>query len=87
MKPKVKVRYTFRIHKNGVVIQRYDSSSIRRFKNHIRTIKWQNKDFKVYLKANYSNGYYNDGYYENLNDLLFALEAFADPWIIKHLYG
>jgi len=81
-----KIRFTFRIVKNGKVIQRYDSSSLRRFKNHIGTINWQNRDFKVYLKVNYGSGFYNDGIYENREDLLFALDAFADPSIPKYLY-
>ncbi len=80
-----KVSYTFKVFKNGQLIQRYDSSSLRRFRNHVGTIKFQN-NFEVYLKANYGNGYYNDGIYTNYKDFLLALYAFADPAIPKYLY-
>ena len=83
---KHKVRYTFHILQKGKIVQRYDSSSLGRFRNHIRTIKWQKSNFKVYLKINYGGGYYNNGIYGNRNDLLFTLDAFADPAIPKYLY-
>ena len=81
-----KIRFTFRIVKNSKVTQRYDSSSSGRFRNHTRSIRWQNRDFKVYLKVNYGNRFYNSGIFENLKDFLFALDAFADPAIPKYLY-
>ena len=81
-----KIRFTFRIVKNSKVTQRYDSSSSGRFRNHTRSIRWQNRDFKVYLKVNYGSRFHNDGYYENEKDFLFALDAFTDPAIPKYLY-
>jgi hypothetical protein len=71
----------FYVVKRGFKEQRYDSSSIRRFKNHISTIKWQNQDFKVYLKVNYGKGFHNDGFYQSKEELLFALDAFTESSI------
>lgn len=87
MKKERLIRFTFRVCKNNKVMQKYDSSSIRRFKNHIGTINWQNLNFKVYLKANYSHGYFNDGFYYAPGELLFALEAFTDISIREYLHG
>jgi len=81
-----KIRFVFRIVKSGEIVQRYHSSSIRRFRKRVGTINWQNHDFKVYLRVSYGNRFYNSGIYENLKDFLFALDAFADPSIPKYLY-
>lgn len=81
-----KIKCTFRILRKGRVVQRYDSSSIQRFRNHTRPIRWQNRDFKVYLKVNYGNRFHNDGIYENQKDFFFALDAFVNPAIPNYLY-
>lgn len=81
-----KFRFTFHTLKRDKMIQRYHSSSIRRFRNHIGTINWQNRDFKVYLRVGYGDRFYNAGIYENQKDFLFALDTFADPAIPKYLY-
>jgi len=81
-----KINYYFHILKRGEIGQRYHSSSIRRFRNHISTINWQDCNFKVFLRVNYGNGFRNEGIYENKEKLLFALDAFADPAIPKYLY-
>lgn len=81
-----KIRFIFRIVKSGEIVQRYDCSSKRRFRNHIGTIKWQNEDFSVFLRVKYGDGYDNAGVYRTKEDLLFALDAFADSAITKYLY-
>lgn len=86
MKTKRRTNLSFQILKNQKIVQRYDSSSRRRFKNHIASINFQNPSFTAYLKANYGNGFYNDGLYRKQSDFLFALDAFADSSISKYLY-
>ncbi|MDO8487554.1 MAG: hypothetical protein Q7S45_04620 [Candidatus Curtissbacteria bacterium] len=81
-----KTNYSYKVMIAGRTVQRYQSPSIRRFKNHLATIKWQNADFNVYLKVRYGPGFQNEGIYENSHDLLFALDAFSDPAISKYIY-
>lgn len=56
--------------------QRYETTSYRRFYNHVGTINWGN--CPVYLRVSYGDGYYNDGEYTNKKEFLEALEAFID---------
>lgn len=82
-----KPNFTFRVIKNGKTIDRCQTHSKRRFNNRIRTINWQNRPLKVYLRVSYGVGedvfgkmvnFYNDGEYETKNDLLSALSAFTE---------
>ena len=82
-----KINYTLRILKGRKIIQTYRSFKIRRFKNYIASINWQNCDFRVYLKVSYGSEFHNSGVYKTKEDLLFALDTFADPAIAKYLYG
>jgi len=82
----LKINYTLRI-KKGKAVRLYRSSKIRRFRFYIASINCQNQNFRAFLKVNYGNGYYNDGIYETKDDLIFALDAFADPAIPKYLDG
>lgn len=86
MSVKNKLNYTFRVIKDGKTIDRCQTHSNRRFYNRIRTINWQNNPLKVYLRVSYGRtecnmgcvcNFYNDGWYENRKELMFALEAFA----------
>jgi hypothetical protein len=65
---------------------RYESSSWRRFYNHVGTIKWENKPF-VYLRVSYGQAqdvfgktqtFYNDGEYDNKSDFHLALKEFVE---------
>jgi len=87
MNSKNKLNFTFRVIKNGKTVERYETHSKRRFYNKIRTINWGNGVEKVYLRVSYGKGidnfgkmtnFYNDGEYENKDDLLWALSAFTE---------
>lgn len=65
---------------------RYETTSIRRFLNHVRTIKW-GKDTLAYLRVSYGKdkdnygkwqNFYNDGDYTNKKDFTQALNAFLE---------
>ena len=84
---KKKPNFTFRAIKNGTVVDRCQTHSIRRFYHRIRTIKWQTGIETVCLRVSYGKSldifgkmtnFYNDGDYKNKNDLLLALEAFVE---------
>ena len=84
---KNRLNLTFRVVKNGKTIQRCQTHSRRRFHNRVGTINWQNKPLKVHLRVNYGQylcnrgcvcGFYNDGLYENKQDLLLAFAAFME---------
>lgn len=86
-----KTKLTFflkNFHTNGT-IEKYRTSSFRRFLNHVRTISKQKSPFKVYLKVNYGKrecnlgcicNFYNDGFYDNPDDLWQALCAFVEDY-------
>lgn len=86
-KRKNRLNFTYRIVKNGKTIQRYQTHSKRRFYNRMRTINWKDKPSRVYLRVSYGKGltnfgkketFYNDGWYKNKQELLFALNAFTE---------
>ena len=56
--------------------ERYETHSLRRFYNHVRTIKWQKSPF-VYLRVSYGEGY-NDGEYTDKHGFLQAFNAFIE---------
>lgn len=79
--------FTFRVIKNGKTIDECRTHSKRRFYGKIRTINWQNKPLKVYLRVYYGKHlsnfgkierFWNDGYYDSRKDLMLALNAFMD---------
>ncbi len=78
MKTKRKINLSCRVYTRHETIQRYYTSSIRRFRNKIASINWQNQDINVYLRVSYGGDLYNDGIYQLKNDFYFALEAFTD---------
>ena len=81
------MNFTFKVIKNNKVIQRVQTHSIRRFYNHIRTINWQNRPSKAYLRVSYGKytdcfgkmvNFYNDGEYETKEDLWLAFNVFKE---------
>jgi hypothetical protein len=81
-----KYNFTFQVEKNGKVVDRCQTHSKCRFYDRIRMINWQNDPLKVYLRVTYGKAkscfgkmekYYNDGFYDNKKDFLYALEAFS----------
>lgn len=80
------MNFTLRVIKDGRVIQRVRTHSIRRFLHHLRTTNWENSLLKVYLRVNYGKhennfgkkvAFYNDGWYENEEDLWLAFNTFS----------
>ena len=68
-------------------IQRYETSSLRRFLNQTRTINWQNGVKKVYVRISYGKfidqsgrltNFHNDGEYDNYQDFELAVGAFLE---------
>ena len=66
--------------------QRYETTSIRRFLNHVRTIRWL-KSTVAHLRVSYGKdkdykghwqNFYNDGDYTNKQDFTLALKAFLE---------
>lgn len=81
------MNFTFKVIKNGWVIERVKTHSNRRFLNRIGTINWRNNPLKVYLRVNYGKmmcnqgcvcSFYNDGWYENKEDFWLAFQAFKE---------
>lgn len=79
------MNFTLKIFKNNRTIQRVQTHSIRRFHNRLRTINWKERGLKVYLRVSYGRHkdvfgkkitFYNEGFYENKDDLWNTLEAF-----------
>lgn len=90
------INLTFRVIKNGKMIQRCSTHSIRRFRNKIGTINWEDRPLKVYLRVSYGkykdcfgkmSDFYNDGYYTTKRDLIYALQAFTEKDLIKEFEG
>ena len=80
------MNFTLKIIKNDKTIQRVRTHSARRFGNSLRTINWKNCPLKVYLKVNYGKHedcfgkmttFYNDGWYDNKEDLWWAFDVFS----------
>lgn len=80
------MNFTFKVIKNGKVIDRCQTHSFRRFTNSLRTIKWQDRS-SVYLRVSYGKkedcfrkitDFWNDGFYENEKDLWLAFNAFKE---------
>ena len=87
MTKKIKRNYTFRVMKNGEIVSKLSTHSIRRFLNHLRTISWQDKGISVYLRVYYGKekdvfgetvSFYNDGVYKTKRDLWHAFIAFKN---------
>ncbi len=68
-------------------VDRYETKSIRRFLNYVRTINWSNDLKKIYLRISYGKykdsfgkltTFYNDGWYFDQPDFNLALKAFLE---------
>lgn len=81
------MNFTFKVIKNDKMIEKCQTHSIRRFMNHLRTINWQKRGLKVYLRVNYGKyednfgkkaTFYNDGLYKTKEDLWLAFKVFTE---------
>lgn len=81
------MNFVYKVIKNSKVVDRYETHSKRKFYNKVRSIKWSDNQFKVYLRVNYGKhlsgrnkieSFWNDGDYYNQKDLCQALEAFTE---------
>lgn len=59
-------------------IDRLETRSIRRFATKLRSLKDLELMPEVYLRVKYTGGGYNDGFYDNYGDLIFAFKAFVE---------
>lgn len=84
---KTRYNFTLKVYEKGQQVKRLETSSKRRFLNHIRTINWQDRGIKVYLRVSYGKqkdvwgkltNFYNDGFYEDRNEFWKAFEAFTE---------
>lgn len=82
-----KLNFTLKITRNVKEVERYQTHSKRRFYNRIRTIKWEKPHRSYYLKVSYGKllsnsekyeNFWNDGVYDNKEDLTLALNAFTE---------
>ncbi len=79
--------FLLKVTKNGQVVDRVQTHSIRVFLPHLRSIKWQDRGIKAYFRVSYGvkltnqgslETFYNDGWYESKDDLVLAYEAFTE---------
>jgi hypothetical protein len=87
-KTKNKTHYSFRLlNKDGGLIDRCHTTSLRRFYHRIGTINWQLRGKKVYLRISYGQDidcwgekvyFYNDGNYTTKHDFQKAFNAFLE---------
>ncbi len=78
--------YTLKLYKNNGKIEIVRTKKKMRFLRNIRTINWQNRGIKkAYLKVSYGKkicisgclcDFYNDGYYDNKEELLQTFKYF-----------
>ncbi len=80
------MNFLLKITKNGKVIGKCQTHSIRRFLNNLRTIKWED-GVKIYLRVSYGFAidnfnkktcFYNEGWFDNKEDLLLTFKAFIE---------
>lgn len=83
---KSRPNFTYRVSRNGRMVAKCQTHSIRRFYHRIGTIKWQDGQ-SVYLRVNYEKAlnnwgaitaFHNDGDYQTKGELLEALAAFTE---------
>jgi len=83
---KQKRNFTLKVF-GGQGVQRYETSSLRRFLNQTRTINWQNGIKKVYVRVSYGKfidqsgkmtTFFNDGEYDNQQDFELVVRAFLE---------
>ena len=68
-------------------VQRYETSSLKRFLNHVRRINWKNGVKKAYVRVSYGKHidqsgklttFFNDGDYDNQIDFEASVAAFLE---------
>ncbi len=83
----MKRNYTLKVKKDGKMVQRLSSHSLRIFLRETRTINFLKHDIEVYIRVFYGNSLciqgcicptFNDGWYKTRKDLDFAVKAFLD---------
>lgn len=88
------MNFTFKVIKNGRVIERVLMHSRRRFYKKIGSIKWEDRQFKVYLRVSYGKkecnwgcvcNFYNDGEYETPEHFWQAFNAFTEKDTVRKL--
>ena len=81
----MKKNYTIKIYRNGQVVSRLRTHSLRRSLHHLRSINFSKGRGKVYVRVYYGShkdvfgnvsADCNEGYFENKEDLIQAFEAF-----------
>ena len=87
IKRKNKLNFNLKIMEHGQMVERYETHSIRRFYNKVRTINWGKSHPSVYLRVSYGKllsnfgkyeNFWNDGVYDNKEDFMLALNAFTE---------
>lgn len=82
--------FTFKTIENNGVVQRCQTHSKRRFCHRLASIKWHLGYSRVYLRVSYGKGinnlgqevnFYNDGEYDNQEDLTSAFNAFTEELV------
>lgn len=83
---KQKRNFTLKVY-GSQGVQRYETSSLRRFHNHTGRIIWQNGVKKVYVRVSYGKfidqsgkltTFHNDGEYDNQRDFELAVATFLE---------
>lgn len=86
-KTRTSLNLSYKVIKNGKVIDRYRTRSKRRFLYRARTINWKKKHLKVYLRVSYGkhltnygklDNFWNDGEYRTKKEFWIALRAFLE---------
>ena len=81
------MNYTIKVYKNSKVVQKLTTHKIRRFLKSLRLVKFEDEALSVYLKVGYGKFvdvygrkslFYNDGTYDNKEDLWWAFNAFTE---------
>lgn len=78
--------YTLKVLENGKKVDEIRTHSVRLFHTHLRSINWQNSP-RTYLRVSYGKGlsnknqlvtFYNDGWYDDKQELLEVFKAFNE---------
>jgi len=92
---KSRPNFTYKVTRDGTVVVKCQTHSLRRFYHRIRSIKWQNGR-SVYLRVNYGKSlnnqgrvaaFYNDGDYQTRGELLRALATFTEKGTLPEMSG
>lgn len=80
--------YTLKLYKTDKKVETVRTKKKRRFLTNLRTINWQNKGIeRTYIKVSYGKKlcvfgclceFYNDGYYDNKEELLQTFRYFEE---------